>query len=246
MTSAIPFPKEHGVWAMLFTSLAIGFAVAGRITGAGAGVCLSLSMLLMLKAPLREMFRGRRTPRLTAWALLYSFLGGLSILPFLPRVTPELAVLTGAVMGICVPVYLYGLARRREMQARFEIPAMALISLSAAFAYRSAGGEDGGLLLRLWLLCFLFYAASSFRVRSTPRSATRIPGLAYTGVVLILAGGAALTGTLPPLAALAFAPLLEDLWRGLRPRKESFSALGRIELAKTLVFAVLLVAAFRR
>lgn len=240
----LPFPKEHGVWAMLATSLVIGFAVVGAFDGAGLSMAASLAFLLMLKAPLKSFLRRRRRNDLL-WAALYLSASGLFLLPFLPRITGSLATLTALVMIPSVPIYLTGLARKKEMQIAYEIPAMALLSLAAAFAYTGSGGTSTRIMVSIWLLGFLYYASSSFRVRFHPGSPSRATGLFYDTVLIGTVLIALILGWIPVAAGAAFLPLLEDVWRGFHPKKERFSDLGKIELVKTVFFAGLLIAGYR-
>lgn len=240
----IPFPKEHGVWAMLLTSLIIGFAVGGSVGFAGISVVLSLSLLLMAKAPLKSMLRSFEPVHLY-WSIAYLLLSGLFLLPFLPLITPRLAILSAMVMLPAVPVYLAALFYKREMQITYEIPAMALLSLSASFSYTAAGGADTTTMFSLWLLGLLYYSASSFRVRSSPKSRTLNAGLIYYSILLLSICTAAALGLIPALAGLAFLPILENIWKTLRPRKEKISTLGRTELLKTIIFATFAIIGYR-
>lgn len=74
----LPFPREHGAWAMLIAAIALAWAVPG-VRGLPAAV-LSILFLLgfAIQEPLRVIVRGRGGPGPVLWALLYGapLLGG--------------------------------------------------------------------------------------------------------------------------------------------------------------------------
>lgn len=239
-----PFPKEHGVWAMLASSLAGGFLIAGQIDLTGVSLLLGLALLLMSKAPIRDFLRNPVQPH-ALWAAGYLGASGLLLYPALVRLPPGILILSGLVMAPSVPVYLLAMHRRKEMRIRYEIPAMALLALAMPYAYSVSGGPDTGVAFSIFLLTFLYYSGSSFRVRSTPESKSLRAGLLYDAAVISGVLILAVSGTLPPVVALAFLPFLENIWRALNPRREKLSHLGRIELLKVVVYLFFLVLAYR-
>ncbi len=239
-----PFPKEHGVWAMLASSLAGGFLIAGQIDLTGVSLLLGLALLLMSKAPIRDFLRNPVQPH-ALWAAGYLGASGLLLYPALVRLPPGILILSGLVMAPSVPVYLLAMHRRKEMRIRYEVPAMALLALAMPYAYSVSGGPDTGVAFSIFLLTFLYYSGSSFRVRSTPESKSLRAGLLYDAAVISGVLILAVSGTLPPVVALAFLPFLENIWRALNPRREKLSHLGRIELLKVVVYLFFLVLAYR-
>ncbi len=239
-----PFPKEHGVWAMMYVSFTVGVVIAGSRNPVIYPTAVGLFFLLTLKAPLTAFLR--KLDGVSAfWTAVYGTLAGLLMLPALfdmPRGLPYLAL---AVMVPAVPVYLWALASRKEMKIHFEAVAMALLSLAGPWGYASAGGNDTTAMIALWAFLVVFYVPSSFRVRFSPSSRHLKTGAVLTSILLVTIGTAALAGALSWLIVLAYLPLLEDLWRAMNPRKEPISLLGRIELAKTLWFAVFLTLSLR-
>jgi hypothetical protein len=240
----IPFPKEHGVWAMLAVSVIIGSGAAGSFTTASAALSISLFFLLTSKAPIRSLLRGDDKNSIW-WCLAYLTLSGLFMLPMIPLMSIDLFILTTAVMLPAVPIYLYAMWKKREMRIGYEIPAMLLLALAAPFAYAAAGGTQLKVMLILLALCFLYYAASSFRVRSTPGSKSLKAGLAYDTLLIAGVAMAASSALIPPLAALGFLPILENAWRALSPKKEKLSQLGRVEVIKIVIFATFMIAGYR-
>jgi len=240
----IPFPREHGVWAMLGASLTGGFLIAGRIDRVGLSLVIGLSLLLMSKAPIRDFLREPARSQ-ALWAGTYLMLSSLFLLPALPRLPRGLIVLSLVVMSAAVPLYLAAMRKRKEMRIKYEIPAMALLALAAPYAYAVSGGKDIGVMMTIFVMTFVYYSGSSFRVRSTPGSKSLRPGLVYD---LAAIGGvftAALAKLIPGIGVLAFLPFLENVWRALRPKREKLSYLGRVELLKVGIYLFFLVWAYR-
>lgn len=230
---------------MLAASIITGSAAAGSFNPTVLSTAAALSLLFMAKAPLKSILRNSPDKGAFAWLAGYVVAASLLIFPLLPHVPIQLAVVAAVVVIIVGPVYLLAMRDRKEMRLSSEIPAMAVISLAAPFAYTAAGGESTGVMLSIWLLGLSYYAASSFRVRTVPGSNLLKPALAYYAVLATGLTIAVIGGIIPPLAAIAFLPLVENAFRALRPAREKISRLGRIELVKLAVFTTLMIAGFR-
>ena len=239
-----PFPKEHGVWAMLASSLAGGFLIAGQIDLTGVSLLLGLSLLFMSKAPLRDLLRNPSRAH-ALWTAGYLGASGLLLFPGLLRLPHSIIVLSLLVMAPSVPVYLLAMHQRKEMRIRYEIPAMALLALAMPYAYSVSGGTNIRVALSIFLLTFFYYSGSSFRVRSTPESKSLRAGLFYDTAVVAGVLVFAAFKVLPPLVALAFLPFIENIWRAIKPQREKLSHLGRIELVKVVVYLFFLVLSYR-
>jgi len=242
----IPFPKEHGVWAMLAASIITGAAIAGSFRPMVLSTAAGLSLLFMAKAPLKSILRNLAGKNSFAWLSAYVLAAVPLLFPLLPHIPAAIASLAALVTIAVGPVYVLAMRNRTEMRISSEIPAMAVIALAAPFANAAAGGESSYVMSSIWLLGLLYYSASSFRVRTVPGSNLLRPALAYYAVLAIGLGIAAAGGKIPALAAIAFMPLLENAYRTFRPSREKLSLLGRIELVKLALFTALMIAGFVR
>lgn len=240
-----PFPKEHGVWAMLAASIITGAAVAGSFNATVLSAAAGMLLLFMAKAPLKSILRSPDKGAY-AWLAGYVVAAALLLLPLAPRIPASLAVLAAVVIIGAGPVYVRAMLQKKEMRIASEIPAMAVIALAAPFAHAAAGGKSTDAMFSIWILGLLYYAASSFRVRTVPGSNLLRPALAYYAILAIGLAIAAGCGKIPNLAAIAFIQLVENAFRALRPAREKISRLGRIELVKLAVFTALIIAGFVR
>jgi len=144
----------------------------------------------------------------------------------------------------------------RRLRTAWRVPgellvvgSMALLAVATRYA---ADGVVSGDNLRVWLPVALYGWASVFYVRMLfhgrrRRSPLLDPAVPYhLGVIAVLAATGAL-GAVPPLAGLAFLPLLVKVaWTlGHPPQRVRPVTTGLLESAHAALFAILLVAAYR-
>lgn len=230
MAKRFIFTKEPGTWVMFLTAYITGFIKGGRASWLPVIVFISLSLLLMAKAPVSVFLKRREQDALysAGFLLLPAFLGCLY-----SAVKQPLLIFFYAVGTVLLISYFVFLAKGFPVVS--EGCGMAVMGLAAGVAAAAEG--ETALALCLSGMFFSFYLASSFRVRfSIP--GYRITSGAYSGGVLIAAGIIASTGK--PIF-LSFLPLLEDVYSSFRGRKESFKRLGILSTLKTVAFAMLLV-----
>lgn len=232
----LSWKKEPGAWVMFLAAFSSGAAVSGRFVMVSAIVFFSLVLMLLAKSPLLSMIRGRRWEYLPDMAaLVLPAAAGISYSAWL---CPPLGLLYGAALGLmALNYYLEGRGKRFLAEAC----GMAIMGLVAVIASSVSGGVTRHLFLGAAF--FLFYFASSFRVRYAT-----FPGLRRTGLIycsLLVAGGVAAALFSHP-AGLAFLPLIEDIVASLKTveqkQKPKLRRLGLISTAKVLFFAVLIVA----
>ena len=233
----LAWKKEPGAWVMFLAAFAAGTAVSGRFVTISAIVFFSLAFLLLAKSPLLSMIRGRRWEYLPDMAaLVLPAAAGISYSAWL---YPSLGLLYGAGAALMALNYYLDAGSGRFRHLYAEACGMAIMGLVATIASSVSGGISRHLVLGGAF--FLFYFASSFRVRYAV-----LPGLRRIGMVycaLLVAGGIAAAAFSHP-AGLAFLPLIEDIGASLKTgkRKLGLKRIGLLSTAKVLVFAVLIAA----
>jgi hypothetical protein len=138
-----------------------------------------------------------------------------------------------------------------------EILAIVGLGLAAPAAYTAGRGEWSNRALVLWALCALFFVSSVLRVktrvlaaqprRACARRALQRASIAYHLGLVFLILAAAAGGWLPPLAAIAFAPVLASAVAGLHVRsgRPNLVRAGLFEVVFSLWFLGCTVAALR-
>lgn len=226
----IPYTKEHGAWVMFAIAFVTGTAKAERVDEVNLVLFLSMALFLMAKAPVSGFLRTSDKSGLPFIAL-YGALGAAGCLYSILR-QPDLLVLYLA--GL-VLIFLYFIFARKGFPVLSEASAMAIMGLVAGIS--SSIGGDILSKLSLWLMFFLFYLASSFRVRLMMKKYRTI-AVVYSSLMLLLSGVMTALGR---SVFIAFLPLLEDLFAAQRGRKEEFKRIGIIETVKSIVFALLII-----
>ena len=234
VSGGLPFTKEPGSWVMFAVAFFTGAAVSG-FTPRAVLVFAALALVLMAKAPLLGYLRKGEKDALGG--LLPYLLPGLGILSWSVWMNPPLAFLYLA-GGLLFALYYY-LEKRKKLPLIYsEAAGMAVMGLAAVIGASLAG--DMAPWTYLWPMFFVFYFASSFRVRLFSKDRKyRLMGVIYSGAVLLSSAALALKGH---LIFISFLPLVEDLYSSLRPRKEKFRAIGLKEAVKAVIFAAILIA----
>ncbi len=234
---ALSWTREPGAWVMLLVAFAAGTAVSGRFVTISVIVFFSLVLLLLAKSPALFMIRGRRWEFLPDMAALV--LPAVAGIFYSAWLYPPLGFLYGAGAALVALNYHFGGKGGKFQHVFAEACGMAVMGLVATIA----SSLSGGILRHLYLgaFFFLFYLASSFRVRYAGSPGFRRIGMIYSA--LLVAGGIAAAALAHP-AGLSFLPLVEDFYSSLKIGKQrpALRRIGLISTAKALVFAVLIVA----
>lgn len=228
------YTKEPGTWVMFVIAFITGVAKAGSIDILTVTVFISLSLLLMLKAPLSVFFK-RKDPDILPSIVLYSVLGSAGCLYSVIK-QPPMIFLYAAGFALMLPYFVF---LRKGFPLFSEACGMAIMGLVASIA--ASLGSRIYPTLYLWGLFFAFYFASSFRVRLAIKK-YRTLCLVYSGMVLLLSVSLAVSGK--QWIYLSFLPLTEDIYAVVANKKESFKQLGIISTIKAVIFATL-VAVFK-
>lgn len=226
----IPFTKEPGSWVMFGIAFVTGAAKANEISCMTFVILVSLSLLLMAKAPLSILLK-RRDRDIVLPLTGYILIGSAGCLYSIIK-QPQLIALyaAGAIL-----VSLYFTLGRKDFPVLSEASGMAIMGLAAAIA--ASAGNDISSKLYLWPVFFLFYLASSFRVRFAMMRYRIISGI-YSGILIVASGIMAYAGR---LVFLSFLPLAEDIYSAITGRKEDFKRLGIIETIKSVIFGLILI-----
>ncbi|MBI5026595.1 MAG: YwiC-like family protein [Nitrospirae bacterium] len=233
----LPYTKEQGSWVMFIIAFSTGAIKTGNINITLSLVFLSLCLFLMAKSPAVNVIkRGNRGE--LPWISGYIIPGLAGFLYSTVKVPPLFSLY---IAGITL-IVLYLILNLKGIQVLSEASGMALMGLTAAIGASAAAGTL--LNLYLWPMFFIFYFASSFRVRATIKR-YRLIGMLYSGLVLSVSGIMVLKGV---LLFLAFLPLFEDIYAFIKGRKvvdstlrEDFKRLGIIETIKAIFFASILI-----
>lgn len=236
--------------------------VAGGVVGFGLpGLLYALSVagVYLVRYPLELVVRRRPAPAAWRWLSIYALVTGLLGLVLVVGYGRWGLVPLAAVAGLLTGLYLWLIRQRAERTAPAELVMVAGLSLSAAGAAYVVEGEWAALSLWLWVLAALYSGSSVFFVRMMVRRPARgiaplarrlrvgWPALVYQAVLWSSLAAMVVFRAVPAWAALAFVPLLLKVLVGLlvvrvRP---PIRALGFMEVGHTILFAVLLVAAYR-
>ncbi|HRR57069.1 MAG TPA: YwiC-like family protein [Acidobacteriota bacterium] len=255
----IPVPREHGAWFVLFGSVLVGTAAAGRV-----GVELFLFsaatfFLFLSREPLAKLLRTRRygapperRNRWIKWLILDLVPAGAAGLLLL-SVFQRWALLPFAGVGILLFLaHLYWSVRRKDRTLPAELLGTAALTLTAPAASVALGQSEPTLLLAVWSACVLYFFSGVLYVRMRIAGALRpalLPyhrrlNLVYHLVLPGLIGGMYVVGALPPWAWTGYVPaVVRGLTHSFRvPSKPlNIRALGYTEAAYSVFFVLIQV-----
>lgn len=217
---------------MFVIAFITGVVKAGRIDIKTIIVFISLSLLLMLKAPLSVFFK-RKDPDILPSIILYSVIGSAGCLYSIIK-QPPILFLYAAGLALMLPYFVF---LRKGFPVLSEACGMAAMGLVASIA--ASTGSQIYPNLYLWGMFFAFYFASSFRVRLTTKK-YRTMCIVYSGIVLMVSVFLAVADK--QWIYLSFLPLVEDLCSAVANKKESFKRLGIVSTIKAVIFAALVAA----
>jgi hypothetical protein len=252
---------------MFAVPLIIGFAVAAQWQWRSLWLIAAALGLFLVRFPIDTLIKTRKRPnadraRLIRWVIIYGLIaviggGWLVVIDRLYGLIPL------GVLGMALLIYHWWLVeRRREMSARGELAGIFGLALGAPLAYYVSRSLLDGTGLGLWLVNALYFGGTVFYIKLKVRQQPREPApdrvserlvkakacLSYQSVVLTLIILLVALHRLPALALLAFVPMTLKVVYGATRWQDrqslSLPRLGVIEMIHSVVFAVLIIAAF--
>ena len=258
-------PREHGAWGMLLVPLATGAAVAAKehINGSALALFVIAALsLFWLRTPVESWIGTSpikaHTPEERSFVLrMILGVGALALLSVAALLwnSPGL-ILIGTVAALAFGAQ--ALIKKAGRKGRMPAQAIGAIGLTstAAGAYYVATGHLDQTAIALWIANWLFAGdqihfvqvrihssrAASFDEKVKQGLPFLLAQIALIGVVL----GAFRFGLFPAAIAFAFVPvLLRGAWWFMRGHQQlDVHRLGFSELGQSLLFGVLLCAAF--
>lgn len=259
-------PREHGAWAMLFVPFGVAVGVAWRLDLKVLLFLLATFSFYVARAPLEKLIELRSEGKddlsmeeARRWLPIYLASGLLFTLPLLHWRLWWLIPLGALLLGFLVlHLYLTRKGAHRSLWGRF----LGVLGLTAVVlpAYYVAKGALDITAFALWVLNSLFFGGSLFyvrlRVRRSPgkgRGGERASGLRKVAALfyhlasLALMASLGYLGWLPLLAFIAYIPSAAQTMKDLvKPEGEpSLRRIGFIQLGHALIFALLLIGAYR-
>jgi hypothetical protein len=257
-------PHEHGAWSMFAASLWIGLGVGGVFNQAIGFFVLSALGFFLWRYPMGLVIKSRTAPGAAIrWSMIYGCATAISAAVLLVSTQLWELVPLGLIGLVLLGFYLWQVSRRAEMSVAGEWIGMAGLALATPAGYLVATRALDATALALYGLNLLYFGSTifyiKFKVREQPRltkasvfswtllqTAGRA-SLFYQAIALILVTALALGGWVPWLVILAFVCSTGKVLWGVftRPARLSVRRLGLIEVAFTVVYALLVWWAYR-
>jgi hypothetical protein len=245
-TGGPPMPREHGAWGILLIPFATAVGVAG---------VFDLKAALLLASVL--CFYIARTSYLTGKLQWTGILIGLSFGCVFPLVFLRQLWWLVVLGAVAAPLAL----RKAERSIVMQLLAVSGLTLTAPAAWYVATGALDARAGWLWLLNVLYFAGGVFYVKMHIAAAIRrqpfkgLPErgrfgasvLAYHGGLVVILFVLASRGVITFWALFAYAPMVARAFVGVGRLGPTLriKRLGWTEVAYSVVFAVLLIAAMR-
>ena len=233
----LPKPKEHGAWGMVYIPFFMGLGIAGILDTKVLLLLLAVTLVFLSLRPLTEVLHHKNSYTGSSRAVLsYSWLGFywttsavlFGVLYFHYRLLqlPYFALILAPVATAFICFVRYNAVRT----VAGELAGILGLTLTAPLAHYVASGQIQPLGFLLWGLNFLYFGSSIFYVKAKVeqfrRSKLKSPGegpslkltcVVYHLVILAIVTGLVMRGVIPPIALLAFFPiLLRGLWETQR------------------------------
>ena len=261
----VMIPHEHGAWAMFAAPLLIGIGVAPALNGAVWLFALTAFGFFLLRYPLAITIKSRAPDarrNALRWSAIYGALTIVAGAALVAVTRLGSLILLGALGALSLAVYLWLAARRAEMSFAGEWVGIAGLALGAPTAYLVATGTLDATALALYALNLMYFGGTVFYIKFKVREQPRVVALAagtreklwagrvtigYHALALMLVALLAIVGRVPALAAAAFVLPFGKVVAGVmtHPARLNLPRLGMIELAITLAFALVVLAAYR-
>jgi hypothetical protein len=262
-----PLPKEHGAWAMWSVPLIVGAAVAPVWQWRTLILIAAALAFFLLRYPLATLIKTRKRPVidrpwLLRWSIGYALIAapGGAWLILIERLFFLIPI--GLIGAMLVAFHLWLVSRKQEMSAYGELSGIAGLALGAPLTYYAASSQLDGTALMLWLVNALYFGGTVFYIKLKVRQQPRLPApdrlserlvksracLTYQAVVLTVIIALVGLDRVPALLPLAFVPMtLKVIYGAARwqdKRSLSLPRLGMIEVIHSILFALLVIAAF--
>lgn len=222
------FLKEYGSWSVLIISYIIGLAVSRGFTFKAVPLFLALGLLINSKQAFTKWIR-RRGDR----QAFLVFLAQIALAAFI------LIALFGSDIPRLLPLLVFPAAYlllNRFAGEHFvltEVLGFALISLAAVLAkFAVTGGVD----VRLFVAVALYFTSGVFKVKTLLRK--RILDRIFTALYVLFAVFVYRGFHIPVIILL---PLADNLLVAAAPYKLKLKTVGWIEVAKSLLFLILMI-----
>jgi hypothetical protein len=260
-------PREHGAWAMWSVPLIVGAAVAPVWQWRTLIVIAAALAFFLLRYPLATLIKTRKRPAtdrmdLIRWSIGYGLIAALAGAWLIVIERLSLLIPIGLIGAMLVALNLWLVSRKQEMSIYGELAGIVGLALGAPMTYYAASGQLDGTALMLWLVNALYFGGTVFYIKLKVRQQPRLPApdrlserllkgracLTYQGVALTVIIALVAFDHMPALLPLAFAPMtLKVIYGAARwqdKRTLSLPRLGVIEVIHSIVFAMLVIAAF--
>lgn len=241
----IPFPKEYGSWGILITSCIIGVSLQQQqTTWVTFSSLAGIAALFMTKASIAAFIKRRHNPAFL-FTFIYATAGLLFLAPSLWSISVANILQLSVIPLITVIVYAVSAYLRKERSSVVEFFAMAALTLPVLFFYTSDSNSINLEIVSVWLLSFLYFSASIFKVKMLifRKRFFRIANLTYLFIVSACLSMLIYIHTVPWFIGAALLPLLDNLFStfSLYDGKRNLKLIGILELIKGTVFAVILI-----
>lgn len=259
-------PREHGTWGILLVPFLTATAIAGVWTAPVGVALLAVLLVFLARLPAEVLLlpgSERRLPQLSPerarrWAWLY---GTAALLAGAPLVVVWHREQLLALAAVALTLFALHVREARRGALRgwaAELLGTAALTLSAPVAWVAATGGLAATGVVVWVLNAAFFSAGLVYVKQRIRAvaAARQPTLTpnpahlvggFHLALLLFVTALVLLRWASPLVILPFVLATARAGWGARQFGQRFAVrrLGWSEVAHSLLFAVLLVAAFR-
>lgn len=247
------FSRQHGAWAILVTSSAVGAAITGVTV---PGILLFVAAVMaFIACDLVQANISRFAKGTAEFYLCVITSVSLALMPAMLLLLHynRWAVAPMGLAAIFLAVAAIIIERRtkgKSHTARFlQVMALAIIAPATVYASNGIFTWD---MAGLWILMCLVLCGSVLNVRCAlgrfENGGGWVKSIAYHLSTIILACGLSIAGLIPAFGAVATLPgFARSVWRhspatGARPRAK---AVGVAELAYTGIIAIIIVAAWK-
>ena len=233
----IPLVKEWGSWvvfgASCLAAVAAGFSVQTREAGSDTlmitiATIAGLFFLINTKPPLVAAIRAKGTKSAhIVWFLVFTATGLLLLSPFL-----RTGIERFAPFSILALSYVWFVWSGKEHHVFAELNGFALLTASAPILYFVITGMVS---MKLYAAVFLFFGAGVLKVRVRIRKT-----LFYRGLMIAYCTVIVTVFYVLHMKIILLAPFAENIISALRLREEKLKTTGYIELAKSIIFVMLI------